>query len=132
MTVRLPPEQIEAGTEDRLRTGLRRYCELRLSENERTRSVVRHDGVASLGIGAALFAVGVILSAEFSTHHLPESVRLWLGSGVFLVVAWVGLWYPLDSLVFTGHPLARDRRALQALAEAGVEVVGQQAAPEGS
>lgn len=41
---------------------------------------------------------------------------------MFLVIAWVGLWYPLDLLFFARLPLRREHRALDALLTMPVEV----------
>ena len=45
-----------------------------------------------------------------------------LGNGVFLVIAWVGLWYPLDLLFFARLPLRRERRALKDLTRMRIDV----------
>jgi hypothetical protein len=41
---------------------------------------------------------------------------------VFLVIAWVGLWYPLDTFVFVRRPLLREKRVLEAVLSMGVTV----------
>jgi hypothetical protein len=41
-----------------------------------------------------LFVVGVLLSYGFTRPEVGELSQELLGNGVFLVVAWVGLWYP--------------------------------------
>lgn len=124
LTVELPADQATTPVACQLPAAVRRYCELKLHENRLHRRTIRRDGFAALGIGAVLFVVGLYYSVTFAGHRNPTILRELLGDGVFLVVAWVGLWYPLDTLLFAGQPLARERRALRALAEAPVEVVG--------
>lgn len=123
VTVLLPASEIHDVTNGRLAAAVRRYCELRLRENELSRRVVRRDGWAAFGIGLLLFAIGLWLSSVFLARGIPEPVRELLGNGVFLVIAWVGLWYPLDSLVFTGQPLKREQRALVTLSRARLDVL---------
>jgi hypothetical protein len=123
VTVLLPAGEIQDSTGPRLAAAIRRYCELKLRENELSRRVVRRDGLAAFGLGVLLFALGLWLSSIFLARDLPEAVRELLGNGVFLVIAWVGLWYPLDMLVFTGQPLKREQRALMALSRAHLDVV---------
>lgn len=123
VTVLLPASEIQGSTGPRLSAAVRRYCELRLRENELSRRVVRRDGWAAFGLGLLLFAIGLWLSSVFLAKGIPEPLRELLGNGVFLVIAWVGLWYPLDSLVFTGQPLKREQRALITLARARLDVV---------
>lgn len=123
VTVLLPASEIEGSTGPRLTAAVRRYCELRLRENELSRRVVRRDGIAAFGLGVLLFVLGLWLSSIFMAKDLPEAVRDLLGNGVFLVVAWVGLWYPLDMVVFTGQPLKREQRALMTLSRARLDVL---------
>ena len=52
----------------------------------------------SLLSGSLLFGVGIGLSYAFTRPVMGEFANGLLGNGVFLVVAWVGLWYPLDLL----------------------------------
>ena len=51
----------------------------------------------------------------FLSRSPVMTVRDFLGQGVFLVVAWVGLWYPLDTLLWTPRVQMRQRKALQAI-----------------
>lgn len=123
VTVLLPASEIQDTTGRRLAAAVRRYCELRLRETELSRRVVRRDGWAAFGIGLLLFALGLWLSSVFLSRGIPEALRELLGNGVFLVIAWVGLWYPLDSLVFTGQPLKREQQALITLSRARLDVL---------
>ncbi|MGH3798544.1 MAG: hypothetical protein ACRDTD_00135 [Pseudonocardiaceae bacterium] len=48
----------------------------------------------------------------------PDADPFWrelLGNGFFVVVAWVGLWYPLDLLFIARQPLKRELRVLTEL-----------------
>lgn len=123
VTVLLPAGEIQGSTALRLAEAVRRYCELRLRENELSRRALRRDGWAALGLGVVLFAVGLWLSSVFLAKGVPGPVKDLLGNGAFLVIAWVGLWYPLDTLVFTAQPLKREQRALTTLSRARVDVV---------
>jgi hypothetical protein len=96
----------------RLERALRRYCELRIQRAERQREVIWRSGMRSLVSGSVLFLVGVVLSFEFTRPGADEFWRELLGNGVFLVVAWVGLWYPLDLLFIARQPLKREMRVL--------------------
>ena len=71
-----------------------------------------------------LLAVGLALSqATLHSDDLPDSLRIFFGEGLFLVAAWVGVWYPLDVLIYSPRPLRRDRAVLQAMAAAEVVVL---------
>jgi hypothetical protein len=102
----------QAAPTERIADAMRRYCELRIHDAGRQRAVMWRQGRHSLISGSLLFLAGVILSYWFSRPGAPEFWRELLGDGVFLVVAWVGLWYPLDLLFISRQPLNREIRAL--------------------
>jgi hypothetical protein len=105
---------------------MRRYCDLRLQEVElRMRAQGREQRRAIL-VGSLLFVLGVALAGEFTTSFWPDEIRSLLGDGIFLVIAWVGLWYPLDYLAFGRQPLLQERKVLRALGRAEVTLEREQ------
>ncbi|MDQ6880249.1 MAG: hypothetical protein M3082_21600 [Candidatus Dormibacteraeota bacterium] len=110
VTLVLPTEQTGGGSQEELSLAIARYCDLRLYRLDLALRSQRRDGLGSLRIGLSLFLVGILFSYAFSRPDVPENLQLLLGSGAFLVLAWVGLWYPLDSLAFARRPLLRERR----------------------
>jgi hypothetical protein len=115
IVVTLPAEQITDGTADTLRVALRRYCEARLARVQRETEMAWRQGLRSLGSGSILFVVGLLLSAGFLEPDVPEFWQNLLGNGVFLVIGWVGLWYPLDLLFFARQPLKREAQIVKAI-----------------
>ena len=117
IVVTLPAEQIADGIAATLHTALRRYCEARLARVQRETEVVWRQGLRSLGSGSILFVVGLLLSAGFLEPDVPQFWQDLLGNGVFLVIGWVGLWYPLDLLFFARQPLKREARIVEAISQ---------------
>jgi hypothetical protein len=117
IVVTLPAEQIADGIAETLHTALRRYCEARLARVQRETEVVWRQGLRSLGSGSILFVVGLLLSAGFLEPDVPQFWQDLLGNGVFLVIGWVGLWYPLDLLFFARQPLKREARIVEAISQ---------------
>jgi hypothetical protein len=120
-----------AATETLLVTALRRWCRRRLETTEREAAVLRRQGWASLRPGLPLFLIGLLFSTDFLAPDVPEFFQNLLGNGVFLVIAWVGLWYPLDLLFFARLPLRRQQRVLDALLTMPVELRVREPAPTG-
>jgi hypothetical protein len=106
----------------RLETGLRRWCAARTERVERESRSLWRQGLWSLRGGTLLFIVGLVLSTGFLEPDVPQFMQDVLGNGIFLVVAWIGLWYPLDLLFFARSPAKREMRALDVLATMPVEV----------
>ena len=115
IVVMLPAEQITEGIVEKLHVALRRYCEARLARVQRETELAWRQGLRSLGSGSVLFLVGLLLSAGFLEPDVPEFWQNLLGNGVFLVIGWVGLWYPLDLLFFARQPLKREARIIEAI-----------------
>lgn len=76
-----------------------------------------------------LFVVGLALSTDFLEPDVPGFLQDLLGNGVFLVIAWIGLWYPLDLLFFARSPLRREMRTLHRMGQMPVVVRRRAAAP---
>jgi hypothetical protein len=115
IVVTLPAEQMSPDIAETLHMGLRRYCEARLARVRRETEVVWRQGLRSLRGGSILFVIGLLLSSGFLEPDVPAFWQNLLGNGVFLVIAWVGLWYPLDLLFFARQPLKREAQIVEAI-----------------
>lgn len=91
---------------------VRRYCQLRMRRAIREHNLIWRQGKRSLFSGSLLFIIGIALSYAFTRPIMGEVVYGLLGNGVFLVVAWVGLWYPLDLLFIAREQAKREIRVL--------------------
>ena len=111
----LPAEQVTADIAETLHTALHRYCQARLARVRREIEVAWRQGLRSLGSGSILFVVGLLLSTVFLEPDVPQFWQDLLGNGVFLVIGWVGLWYPLDLLFFARQPLKREAMIVEAI-----------------
>ena len=122
IVVTLPAEHITDGIAETLDAALQRYCEARLARVQRETAVAWRQGLRSLGSGSILFVLGLLLSAGFLDPDVPEFWQNLLGNGVFLVIGWVGLWYPLDLLFFARQPLKREAHIVKAISRMPLEV----------
>jgi hypothetical protein len=118
----LPDREIQPDTEARVRHAIDRYCALRLVENANELRTLRREGLGALAIGGVILVLGLFLSGFLSRSSVPTTVRDYLGQGVFLVVAWVGLWYPLDTLLWTPRVQVRHRKVLHTIRNMEVTV----------
>jgi hypothetical protein len=122
IVVMLPASEITDGIAEILHVALRRYCEARLALVQRETEVAWRQGLRSLRSGSILFLVGLLLSAGFLEPDVPAFWQNLLGNGVFLVIGWVGLWYPLDLLFFARQPLKREAQILTAISQMPLSV----------
>jgi hypothetical protein len=101
---------------------VRRYLQLRMRRAIREHNLIWRQGKRSLFSGSLLFIIGVSLSYAFTRPIMGEVVEGLLGNGVFLVVAWVGLWYPLDLLFIAREQAKREIRVLGKMLDVPVVV----------
>jgi len=118
----LPPEEVSEGIEQRIGGTLNRYCEHRIAYNQRERRAVRLDGVVSLWIGLPVVVLGFLLVIiKSSIVGASGNANLVLDSGGWVLV-WVGLWFPLDTLLFTPLSYGRENRVLKRLQTADIVI----------
>lgn len=118
----LPADQISQGMDQRIRRTLNRYCDHRIAYNQRERRAVRFDGLYSLWIGLPIVVLGFILVIiKSSIVGASGNANLVLDSGGWVLV-WVGLWFPLDTLLFTPLSYGRENRVLKRLRTADVSI----------
>ena len=108
---------------------VRRYCSLRLRRATREHNLIWRQGKRSLLSGSLLFVSGIALSYLFTRPEMGEFANELLGNGVFLVVAWVGLWYPLDLLFIAREQAKREMRVLGNMLILPVAVRASECAP---
>jgi hypothetical protein len=118
----LPADQVAEGLDQRIGRTLNRYCEHRIAYNQRERRAVRLDGLFSLWLGIPLVVVGfVLVIVKSSIVGASGNANLVLDSGGWVLV-WVGLWFPLDTLLFSPLAYGRENRVLKRLRTADVVV----------
>jgi hypothetical protein len=125
LEIQLPPSEIDEGVAARLSRTLRRYCSHRIRYNRRETQAQRFGGVSALRIGLPVSALGLVLTVAATTMAAGSAENL-VTDHLGWVLAWIGLWFPIDQILF--YPLAygRESRVLRLLASAEVVVVPHQ------
>jgi hypothetical protein len=118
----LPSSEVDAGVADRISRTLRRYCDHRIDYNVREGRASRFDGAAALWVGLPIAALGMVVVILGAKVANPDgSGGLVLNTGGW-ILAWIGLWFPLDSILFTPLGYGRENRVLRMLRDADVVV----------
>jgi hypothetical protein len=130
LQIYLPPEEIDAGVTERLSRTLRRYCDHRIRYNRRESSSQRFGGISALRIGAPVCAVGLGLTIAATLLLQSGTLSEALAEQFGWVLVWIGLWFPLDQLVFYPLGYGRETRVLRVLSEAEIVVSPQQLASQ--
>ncbi len=123
LEISLPENEVDDQVAERIGRTMRRYCDHRITYNDRERRAIRLDGASSLWVGLPIAVVGmliVILGAKLANPSGDGGLVLNTGGWI---LAWVGLWFPLDSIVFTPLGYGRENQVLRLIHDAEVDVV---------
>jgi hypothetical protein len=116
----LPARCVDPETSTRLHQSIGRYCEDRMARNDRDRRGARRDGYAALKVGIPIALVGLAIAVATAVANTNDDYTLPNLAG--WVLAWVGLWYPLDTILFSSVVPKRENTVLARLQEAEVAI----------
>jgi hypothetical protein len=131
LEINLPPEQIDDGMADRLARTLHRYCDHRIRYNRRETRALRVGGVGALRIGIPVSALGLVLTVVATTIRPEGGPANLVTDHIGWVLAWIGLWFPLDEFLFYPLIYGGETRALRLLSDAEVVVAPHRPGPAG-
>ena len=122
VTILLPRDGIGPDAQRRLTAAVGTYCELRLRETENELRATLRDTRRALVVGMIVLVAGLVLSGAVLASSLPHALRTLFGDGLFVVMAWVGAWYPLDVFIHQTRPQRQVMQLLRATARLEVLV----------
>lgn len=109
-TLHVPPSEETAALTPRIREALASYCDKHVAYAQRKLREVRADGMRALSVGVFFLALCIALAGLFETVIGSESlVGRFLVEGA-VIAGWVGLWRPIEILLFDWWPYALDNR----------------------
>lgn len=121
--ITLPESEIDDDTGSVIGRTLRGFCDQRISYNRREKRALHVDGISALRVGLPIALIGLAMTAIAagmgeSANSTLTSVTDHLG----WVLAWLGLWFPLDVFFFYPLQYQRETQSLRRLRVAEVEV----------
>jgi hypothetical protein len=120
LEIQLPAEEISDGLDERLARTLRRYCKHRLRYNRWETRALRLGGISALRIGVPVTALGLVLTVLATGIRPAGGAANVITDHVGWVLAWIGLWFPLDEFLFYPLGYGRESRVLRLLSEATI------------
>lgn len=118
----LPHSETEAGLAEKISRTLRRYCDHRMAYNQRERRAVRFDGAAAFYVGLPIAALGLLVVVLGAKTTDPTANGGLVLDTLGWVLTWVGLWFPLDALIFTPLGYGRENQVLRLLGDAEIVI----------
>jgi hypothetical protein len=119
----LPRAQVKPGLSADIAMAVERYCEMGICKAENEIRMLRREGIRTLLIGLSLFIVFVTIAEALTRTGLPSPAKNILSEdGLFIVVGWVGLWYPIETLLYSHRPYRQEIAVLQVIRRMQIEV----------
>jgi hypothetical protein len=66
--------------------------------------------------------VCLLISEEILSSGAPKGIRDFFGNGLFIVAAWVGMWYPLETFIYSGRPYRLERKLLRTMGSMEIHI----------
>jgi hypothetical protein len=126
LDIHLPSTEINDDVAERVATTLRRYCAHRIRYNRRETRAQRFGGISALRIGLPIGAIGLAFTVAASTIRPSGGLTHVIADQLGWVLVWIGLWFPLDQLLFYPLAYSRESRVLRLLSDAEVVVYADQ------
>ncbi len=113
-TIELPADEAAEAREEEVSAAIARYCDARIATLDRDRAALRSEGLGALVLSVPLLLVTLGLIVALQESGIGSFWRAFLGD-VLLVLSWVALWYPLDTLIWYARPVSHELRVLRAM-----------------
>lgn len=123
LEISLPAAEISGDTADRVGLTLRSYCEDRIRYNRRESLAQRLGGVSALRLGLPIAAGGFTLAVAANLIQPANGLAHVIADTLGWVLVWIGLWFPLDQLLFYPLGYGSESRVLRLLADAQIELI---------
>jgi hypothetical protein len=123
LEISVPAAEAAADGAQTVAGAIQRYCDARIRYNRLGHRAAMLHGARALRVGLLVVAAGIILTTFFRTVVLATVIGA--------VLIWVGLWYPLDQLLFYAGEWLRENKPLRRLRDAEVVLRARAAAEPG-
>lgn len=132
LEISLPAAEISEAVVERLAMTLNRYCNDRIHYNRRETLALRFGGVTAMAIGLPIAALGFGMTVGANLIQPSGGIPHVIADNLGWVLVWIGLWFPLDQLIFYPHGYGRESRALRMLANAEIVLIPDEPLTPGS
>jgi hypothetical protein len=131
LVVEVPADQATPEIESGIRQAFARYCEGGIARAETELSALQREGRQTFATGFVVLTVSLVASDAILSSGAPKVIQDFFGNGLFPVAAWVGLWWPLETLIYSRRPYRLERKLFRVM-QAMEVVVWPAGAPLGA
>jgi hypothetical protein len=129
-TIFLPPNRFSPALEPACAAAIHRICDIQIEQIDDELASIRWEGMRALFVGVLVWAVCLFLALSFGAmERLAEFPRLLISDGL-IIVGWVALWYPAETLLYEWWLQNRDKKVYERIKEIEIRVACMDDLPE--
>jgi len=104
LKVNVPAEQIGPDTQTRIKNALVAYAGAQIESEEDSLLLLRRETLQSLLVGGVFLATCLVLAALIDKFQILPSFAQELLRESLVIAGWVGLWHPMELLLYAWWP----------------------------
>ena len=120
LTISLPGEQIEPDLQSRTADALSRYCDFKISENQRRLEIERAAGWRGVTIGLIFSALCLLVALAVYLLGALDDALFAVFVGFLSILIWMAIWNPAEAFLYGLQPYKLEIRTYKALKNAEV------------
>ena len=126
----LPKREISPGLEEKIKKGIRDYCDFQIVKIDRNLELESRQGRRTLIYGITILIICLLLSGLgfYISSNATTKLQYALGSFMFngfMIIGWVSLWTPTSMLVFERWPDWISRNTFKRIRSMAIMVLPQ-------
>lgn len=123
LMIQLPSHLLTSIQLSDIRRQINQLCRYKIDQIECERQDAAKEGLHALQSGGLFLAVSLILATLIQQLELlPELIQEFAVEGL-LIVGWVGLWHPIELLIYGLWPYRKEKRIYETIANLEVNII---------
>lgn len=122
LNIFLPHSQIEPQIHGKIADALSRYCDFKVSENQRHLEIGQAEGRRAVMIGLIFSSICLLMiSAVYLIGPISEALLV-VFVGFFTILIWMAIWTPAEMFLYGLQPYRLEIKAYRALKSAEIVI----------
>jgi hypothetical protein len=122
LNIFLPAEQVDSDLQRKTVDALSRYCDFKITQNQRQLEIEQTEGRRAIMIGLIFAALCLLMvTVVYFLGPLSDTLFMIFG-GIFTILIWMAIWNPGETFLYGLQPYKLEIRTYQALKDAEIVI----------